>query len=157
MVEGMLQFYIYDFSELDPIDSGAFAFNARGLFDPFPGLDAYWMDEGAYPLLVEVDGRAAGLVLINTLSHLTGGRVERNMGEFFIARQYRRAGVATAALHKALALYPGRWEVAVVARNAPAKAFWPKAIAAAPNVSEVDVAQGDGVHWTGPIWHFLAS
>lgn len=157
IVEGLLQFYVYDFSEMDPIDSDAFAFDEYGLFTPFPGIDDYWRNEGAYPLLVRFDGRPAGLVLINTLSHVDGGTVERNMGEFFVARQYRRAGVATEALHQTLRLYPGRWEFAVVERNEKAKAFWPRAIAAARNVSDIACVAGDGVHWTGPIWSCLAA
>ena len=38
------------------------------------------------------------------------------------------------AVRQILAAYPGRWETAVVERNLAAEAFWPKAIAAAPNV-----------------------
>jgi predicted acetyltransferase len=82
--------------------------------------------------------------------------VERNMGEFFVLRKYRRRGVASEAVRQVLAAYPGRWEVAVVARNAAAQSFWPRAIAAAPNVSELERREGDGEHWRGPIWTFLA-
>jgi hypothetical protein len=45
----------------------------------------------------------------------------------------------------------------VVARNTGALAFWPGAIADAPNVSELVRHEGDGNHWTGPIFSFLAS
>lgn len=61
------------------------------------------------------------------------------------------------AVRQILAAYPGRWETAVVERELAAKAFWPKAIAAAPNVSEIVRHEGDGARWTGPIWSFLAS
>jgi hypothetical protein len=47
--------------------------------------------------------------------------------------------------------------VAVVERNAAAQVFWPWAIAAADNVSDLVRHEGDGQHWTGPIWSFLAS
>ena len=41
-------------------------------------------------------------------------------------------------------------------RNAAAKAFWPRAIAAVPGVWDLERAEGDGVHWRGPIWTFHA-
>ena len=77
------------------------------------------------------------------------------MGEFFVVRQHRRHGVATEAVQQVLSLYRGRWEVAVAERNVAAKAFWPKAIASAPNVSGIQRLEGDGVLWRGPIWTFL--
>ncbi len=75
------------------------------------------------------------------------------MAEFFVARKFRRRGDPPAILKA----YPGRREVAVMARNAGAQAFWPRAIAAAPNVSDIVRHEGDGAHWRGPIWSFLAN
>ncbi len=98
-----------------------------------------------------------GFALLNQHSHRDGGHVDRNMAEFFVARKHRRHGVASEAVRLVLAAYPGRWEVAVVARNAHAQDFWPRAIAAAPNVSDLVRHEGDGEHWRGPIWGFLAS
>jgi predicted acetyltransferase len=91
--------------------------------------------------------------LINTRSHC-GGRVEHNIAEFFVARKHRRRGVATEAVRQILALYPGHWEIAVAERNAAARAFWPHAIAAAPNICQLVRLEGDGEHWRGPIWSF---
>ena len=156
LIEGLSQFYIYDFSEMEPPGSENLEFDARGGFGPLPGLDDYWTQTDAYPLLIQVDDRPAGFALINGRSHLTGGPVERNMGEFFVARKHRRRGVAREAVRQVLALCPGRWEIAVAERNVAAKAFWPQAIAAAPNVSDIVRHQGDGEHWRGPIWSFLA-
>jgi hypothetical protein len=45
----------------------------------------------------------------------------------------------------------------VAERNVAAKAFWPRAIGAAPNVSELVQLEGDGTHWRGPIWSFQAA
>lgn len=157
LIEGLSQFYIYDFSELDPIDSTVFSFTEQGTFSPLPGIDDYWETGGAHALVIRFDGRAAGFVLINTQSHRNGETVERNMGEFFVARQYRRSGIATEALRQALERYPGQWEVAVVERNTAAKAFWPRAIAASPNVDDLVRIEGDGEQWCGPIWCFSAT
>lgn len=157
LVEGLSQFYIYDFSELDPIDSTVFPFTEQGVFSPLPDLDDYWGIDGAHALVIRFDGRTAGFVLINTRSHRNGQTVERNMGEFFVARQYRRSGIATEVLRQVLELYPGQWEVAVVERNTAAKTFWPRAIAAAPNVEGLVRVDGDGELWCGPIWCFTAT
>ena len=155
LLAGLMQFYIYDFSEFarNPAD---FRFNASGAFAPYPQLDRYFDAPNHWPLLIYADADIAGFALINQHSHRTGGHVERNMAEFFIGRPFRRNGIATLAFHRILELHPGAWEIAVALRNAPARVFWPRAIAAAPNVTELEQSDGDGVHWTGPIWSFRA-
>jgi len=152
LIEGLSRFYIYDFSELDADLSGLFAFDAAGRLGPLPGLDDFWGHDGRRALVIRWGDEAAGFALINTHSHLTGGEVEHNMAEFFVARRYRRRGVAMAAVRQILASYPGHWEFAVMARNLAAQAFWPKAIGAAPNVSGIVRHEGDGQHWRGPVW-----
>lgn len=156
LIEGLLQFYIYDFSEMDLPGTPGFPFNAEGRFDSYPALADYWRVQGLRPLLIHVNGELAGFALLNTHSH-HGGEVANNVGEYFVARRYRRDGVGARALHQMLALYPGRWEAAVVERNHAAKLFWPKAIATAPNTSDIERREGDGEHWQGPIWSFTAA
>lgn len=155
LLEGLMQFYQYDFSELDPEGSAAFAFDVRGQFEPYKPLPEYWREEGRVPLVIRVDGEAAGFALVNRHSHL-GGTPDWNMAEFFVARKFRRRGVATEAVRQVLARYPGRWEVAVLALNAVAQAFWPRAIGSAPNVSELTRHESDSETWRGPIWTFVA-
>ncbi|MDP1630803.1 MAG: GNAT family N-acetyltransferase [Caulobacter sp.] len=155
LIEGLFQFYLYDFSEMEPADVHDLVFEEDGRYRPFPPLAAYWDEADRWPLLIRVDGRPAGFALINTHSH-KGGRVERNMGEFFVARKYRGGGVAAEALRQLLALYPGRWEVAVLARNARALTFWPRAIAEAPGVRDLVRDDRDDNQWKGPIWSFVA-
>jgi predicted acetyltransferase len=156
LIEGMSRFYIYDFSEMESAGSDEMDFDQRGDFGVLPYLPEYWTESGRHALLIRLGDKPVGFALINTHSH-RGGSIERNMGEFFVARKYRRRGVAAEAVGQILALYPGRWEVAVVERNIAAKAFWPRAIAAAPNASDLVRLEGDGEHWRGPIWTFLAS
>lgn len=154
LLEGLFQFYAYDFSEFS--DGAEFEFDETGRIPIDPRLGLYWTEAERWPLLIRVGGRVAGFALINTLSH-QGGRIERNMAEFFIARRFRRNGIATAAAHVILRDYPGEWEIAVAARNAAALAFWPRAIVSARNVSDVVQLEGDGEHWRGPIWSFVAA
>jgi len=157
LLEGLMQFYLYDFSEMEPDGSDDFEFEPNGLFHPYRYLPDYWREAGRTPLVIRRDGRPVGFALLNQHSHRDGGHVERNMAEFFVARKHRRHGVASQAVRLILAANPGRWEVAVVARNAAAQSFWPRAIASAPNVSDLVRHEGDGQHWRGPIWSFLAS
>jgi predicted acetyltransferase len=154
ILEALAQFYVYDFSELEPPGSDALDFEAHGAFGPLPHLAEYWTDPDRHPQLIRLGDKLAGFALINTHSH-RGGQVERNMAEFFVARKFRRQGVASEAVRQILALCPGRWEVAVAARNTAALVFWPRAIAAA-GVTDLTRLEGDGVHWRGPIWTFVA-
>jgi predicted acetyltransferase len=156
LIEGLSRFYVYDFSEMEPAASRDFEFDDRGDLGTLPGLDAYWAREGFHPLVIRLGVHPIGFALVNTHSH-QGGAVERNMGEFFIARKHRRRGLATAAIHRILSLYPGEWEVAVVERNLAAKTFWPRAIASAPNIDGLLRIEGDGEQWRGPIWCFTAA
>jgi predicted acetyltransferase len=64
-----------------------------------------------------------GFALVNTQSH-HGSSIEHNMGEFFVARKYRRLGVATKAAGEILRQYPGAL-VAVAERNLAARMFCP--------------------------------
>jgi predicted acetyltransferase len=156
LMAGLMQFYFYDFSEMEPDGSAEMEFDAQGQFGAYPHLPDYWREAGRVPLIIRRGGHPVGFALLNQQSHLTGGHVERNMAEFFVARKHRRHGVAREAVRQILAAYRGRWEVAVVARNKGGLAFWPRAIEAAPNVSDLVCHEGDGEHWRGPIWSFLA-
>jgi hypothetical protein len=52
--------------------------------------------------------------------------------------------VATEAVGQILAQYPGHWEIAVTERNVAARAFWPRAIGTAPNISQLAELGRDG-------------
>jgi predicted acetyltransferase len=155
LIEGLMQFYIYDFSEMEPPASPSFEFGPDGLFAPYPGLERYWAEADRHPLIIRVNGRVAGFALVNSHSHVDDGHVERNMGEFFLARKHRGRGAADEAVRQIFQRLPGHWEVAVARRNTRALSFWPRAIAAA-GARDIVKSEGDGVHWTGPIWSFEA-
>ena len=156
LVENLFQFYVYDFSEFSGAATAEFEFDSNGRFAPSPSMDAYWTQADRKPLLIRSGGRLAGFALLNKHAH-SGAPVDWNMGEFFIARKFRRSGVASEALRQILAAYPGVWEIAIAGRNAPAKAFWPKAIAAAPNMSRLTSQEINDDRWRGPIWTFAAA
>ena len=155
LLAGLMQFYIYDFSELQPEGAAGFVFDGEGRYPDYLQLPNYWMEVDRTPLVIRAGDEVAGFALLNRHSHV-GGSPDHNMAEFFVARKYRRRGVAREAVREILARFRGRWEVAILERNTGARAFWPQAIAAAPNVTELALHPGDGDAWDGPVWTFLA-
>ncbi len=153
LIVGLIQFYIYDFSDLEPANSERFEPGSDGRFTDYLDVERYWEDPKCAALLIRRGDRAVGFALLNTLSH-SGGAIDRNMGEFFVMRKHRRGGVASAAARAIFRLYGGRWEVAIAERNQGAAIFWPRAIAATPGVTGLTTLQGDGIRWTGPILSF---
>jgi predicted acetyltransferase len=154
LLEGMLQFYQYDFSEMEPADSASFELEANGFFKAYQYVGTYWREPGRVPLIIRKGGLPVGFALLNDHSH-TSMPVDRNMAEFFVMRKHRRGGVASAAVAAILTAYPGHWEIAIVERNAGAKAFWPSAIAATRGVRDLRLLTGAGVEWSGPIYRFV--
>lgn len=153
VIARLMQFYIYDFTELLPPAKIPELLETGG-FDAYPALDSYWSDPDRSAWVIRADGKLAGFALLNKHAHL-GRPVEFNMAEFFVARPLRGQGVAREAFHQLLTQHPGVWEVAIGAYNKPAQSFWPRAIQAA-NVSDIETLDGDGVAWTGPVLRFRA-
>ncbi|MGE5674507.1 MAG: GNAT family N-acetyltransferase [Mycobacterium leprae] len=148
----LMQLYQYDVSEYDdalPDDEGRF---------PYPLLERYWIPEGIgaegrIHLLVRVDGRPAGFVLINTIGK---GRpdVDHHMAEFFIMRRWRRQGVGRTVATQVFRRYPGRWEVRQEAGNLPAQRFWRSVIGGFTGGRFEEVQYPD---WDGPVQVFDAT
>ncbi len=136
LIEGLLQFYFHDFSELYPGITADWELDGAGRYGAYPYLDSYWRDADRRPFLIEADGRAAGFALINAHSH-RGEAIDHAVAEFFVLRQYRRSGVGLRAARSIFANHPGRWELAIAAVNAAARAFWPKAVLDTPGVREL--------------------
>ena len=155
MIEGLFQFYVYDFSEFQPVESPDFELNAEGRFESYPYFDQYWADEACIPLLIQFGGRVVGFALINGLAH-SGGVVDHSMAEFFVLRKYRREAVGVLAVGQILRRYPGRWEIAIAARNTGALAFWPRALAHVPCVRDLVTREMDEPLWRGPILQFVS-
>lgn len=149
-VENLFQFYVHDFSDF--WETRQAELQEHGLFGLYPPLAAYWSEPGAEPLLIRADGAIAGFALIDRHSHC-GLPTDFNMGEFFVARHYRREGVGRAAAVAAIRERPGRWEIAVARRNLPAQPFW-RGIAAAIASGPVEELDRQDDRWNGPILRF---
>ncbi len=149
----LFQLYVHDFSE-------HWAGTARGelaedgTFEDYPHLDSYWTDADREALLVRVDGRIAGFVLLNAHSH-SGLPLDHAVAEFFVVRKHRRGGVGRAAAFAAIAPRGGQWELAVARRNTGALAFWRgvAAEAASGPVEELDAIEP----WNGTILRFVVA
>ena len=149
-VENLFQLYVHDFADFwatRQIELGE-----DGRFPPYPPLAAYWSEPGAEPWLIRADGDLAGFALIDRHSH-SGQPVEFNMGEFFVARPYRREGVGHIAALLSIGERRGQWEIAVARRNAPAHPFW-RGVAARAASGPVDEIDQDDARWNGMILRF---
>jgi predicted acetyltransferase len=146
-LHNLLQLYIYDWSELQPLDVGV-----DGRFEDYP-LDVYWRDAWRHPFLIRVDGQLAGLALVSERSRLTGSAGVTDMAEFFIMRRYRRKGAGLAAAFAAFDRFKGPWEVRQRDDNEGATAFWRRVITRYTNGKYQEARWNDSA-WTGPVQRF---
>jgi len=148
----LVQLYVHDFNDfLAP--GRKIAPGEDGRFPDVLRLDDYWSEADRAVWFIRAGGALAGFALLNRHSHC-GLPVDHNMGEFFVARPYRRDGIGARAAIDLINSHPGQWEIAVGARNVPALAFWPRVIAGT-GASAIEVIEGDGKRWTGPITRFV--
>jgi len=152
-VENLFQFYVHDFADFWA--ERQVEFDEDGRFPAYPLLAAYWSEAGAEPFVIRADGKLAGFVLIDRHTH-SGLPVDFNMGEFFVARHYRREGVGRAAALKAIGERRGQWEIAVARRNLPAQPFW-RGVAAACASGKVDEIDQNDARWNGLILRFVVA
>jgi predicted acetyltransferase len=118
VIANLIQLYLYDMTESMPFPVGP-----DGRFE-YDFLERFWR----FPYLTYADNEIAGFALVIDECPLTGRNPCWFMAEFFVLKAYRRGGVGQAALRAALALHPGDWHIAVPHANAPAGAFWNKAL-----------------------------
>ncbi|MEJ8307342.1 GNAT family N-acetyltransferase [Saccharibacillus sacchari] len=140
----LLELYKYDFTAYDPEDV-----NESGLYE-YRDLDSYWNVPGHYPFLLRADGKLAGFALIRRFEADSGSGHE--MVEFFVLKKYRGYGLGRAAAQRLFAAFPGAWKLSVMENNAPALAFWQRAIFSCPAASDhIERREED---WEGPVLQF---
>jgi predicted acetyltransferase len=147
VLSNLLQLYVYDWSEIRPLDVGG-----DGRFDDYP-LDAYWLEDWRHAFLMRVDGKLAGFALVSERSRLTGAAGVTDMAEFFVMRRYRRAGVGRAAAFAAFDRFKGPWEVRQRTENVEATAFWRRTIDRYTNGNYREDALNDST-WVGLVQRF---
>jgi GNAT superfamily N-acetyltransferase len=106
-VERLLQAYLFEFD---------------GRSEPYPYLDAYWVDPERAPFLIEADGRAVGICLIRIRED--GWRI----AEFAVEPSHRRAGIGRRAVEalveRARRAGARHLEAKIHPRNGDALLFW---------------------------------
>jgi predicted acetyltransferase len=122
ILANLLELYSHDFCDFVALEIGP-----DGRFG-YSDLDIYWTEPARHPLLVYVDNRLAGFVLIDGLLRGSPDMMVWDVAEFFVLRGYRRTGIGTQVAHQVWKRFPGRWEVRVIVSNEPAYRFWHHAI-----------------------------
>ena len=122
VIQNLMQFYIYDFSEYVKYDVAD-----NGLFAPYPHLDDYWKEtNNKFPYIIKKDDKYIGFVLVKFIE--SQERMYFSIAEFFILKKYRRTGIGKAIAIKVFNLHKGQWEVFQKESNKPAQIFWKKVI-----------------------------
>lgn len=142
ILANLFELYAHDFSEFHDIE-----LSENGRFG-YKNLSLYWSEPSRFPLLIKVDGRLAGFVLVKQGSEISGDAKTWDIAEFFVLPGYRRRGVGTVTAHQVWRQFPGAWEVRVMESNGAARSFWERAIAAFTGGSVPSVrVEKDGVPW----------
>lgn len=115
ILQNLMQFYIYEFSQYIP----TIKMEANGLFAPYP-LGEYWINPNLHPFFIKKDDEFIGFALVEK-----GSEEEPNsIVEFFISSKYKGKGFGKAAATKIFQMFSGHWEVTQIEKNYPAQAFW---------------------------------
>jgi predicted acetyltransferase len=141
----LLQLYAHDFSEFHEIEVGA-----DGRFG-YNDLPLYWRDPNRHALLVTMNGKLAGFVLVRRISDISTNELVWDLAEFFVLRGYRRHGVGTTASHQVWRRFPGLWQVRVMRSNRDGHRFWDHAIAAFTG----QTIESAVVEKNGKLWHYF--
>lgn len=126
LLANLLELYIHDMSEVFPhLELGP-----DGRFG-YRRLPLYWSEpDRRFAFLIRCDGRIGGFVLVTRGSPAVSDPNVLDVAEFFVVRQYRRAGVGRQAVFLLWDRLPGKWIVRVLEENRGALAFWRAAVAA---------------------------
>jgi predicted acetyltransferase len=115
-------------------------------------LDLYWQEPQRQPFLIRKGNAVPGFALVNAWSP-SRRPIDQAIAEFFIAQEFRRTGIGSAAALKILAGKAGWWEIGIQKSHDPARRFWSYVVAHVPNAVP-EWLTGDGQRWSGPILRF---
>ncbi|CAN5904793.1 GNAT family N-acetyltransferase [soil metagenome] len=140
----MLELYQHDLSDIWDQD-----LDAHGEYGY--ALDRFWHDPDCHAFVATVDGRYAGVALVDGQVKL--GQAGFWMSQFFVLKKYRRRGVGDTLATTLFDRLPGRWEVGQMPDNLPAQAFWRRVIGAytSQGFDERAIVTGE---WVGIIQSF---
>ncbi|MCE7010555.1 GNAT family N-acetyltransferase [Kibdelosporangium philippinense] len=125
VLANLVQLYLYDFSEI----RDDLKLSPHGTFI-YRYLDTYFTEPDREAYFIMADAELAGFAMVRSDVDDDGSW---NVAEFFVARQYRRRGVATEAARSLFALHPGEWTLTFDHANKPAVVFW-RSVATEPYI-----------------------
>ena len=136
-------FYLHDLTEFD---EHYYTLSDRGLWEP-DHLPSWLQDDTDHPLIIRQSEAPVGFALVNRAPsvHVMPGFRFR-LAEFFILKRYRRTGIGLRAAHALFDRFRGRWQLSVLARNAPAIAFWRRVLGDQASLQEESGSSGDIVY-----------
>lgn len=144
VLRNLFQLYVYDFSELLPLDLAA-----SGLFEP-PLGEEWWTREDHFAFFIRSAeaGKLIGFALVRRGSRVTDASDVMDVAEFFVVRGARARGVGSAAAHALFARFDAPWEIRVRESNLPAQKFWSRVVSGWQGVQPTpEPFVRDGVSW----------
>jgi predicted acetyltransferase len=150
LFQRLMQLYLYDFSEFIPL-----YLDEQGLFEQTI-LDDYFRNPTKTPFLIKANAQIGGFVLVNSEPLLAINSGGMRLKEFFVLRGFRKQGIGRRAAQAVFDVFPGRWELGVVALNIAAQAFWQSTIESYTAGNYHKVVRADN-QWNGPIFSFDTS
>jgi predicted acetyltransferase len=146
-LRALFELYVYDFSELLPLDvrdDGRFA---------TPPLDRHLADGRGHSFLFRSAGKLAGFALVSPRSYFDGDEGVHDLAEFFVMRRYRRHGLGARAAAAVFDQFNGRWEVRQKRENVAAIAFWRRVIGDYTG-GRFEDGERDDERWRGAVQRF---
>jgi predicted acetyltransferase len=145
----LMQLYLYDLGTIDGWD-----ISSDGRFGNARSIERFWTQRGRRAFFIRVGRVLAGFALIHNRAHFAGAGTHE-ISEFFVLRKYRRQGVGRRAATRLFDMFPGSWEVAELASNVGAQAFWREVIAGYTNGNFEDTERAHD-DWRGRVQLFRA-
>ena len=118
IIKNLYSLYLHDLSEYTNEDV-----SLKGLYDT-KFLDLFWRKDGLIPLLIKVDSKIAGFVLLQSGQYAPSTGEDYYISQFFILREYRRKGVDKKTVKKLFSQFSGKYLVGQIPNNKPAINFW---------------------------------
>jgi predicted acetyltransferase len=136
----LLQLSEYDFSEFISTDV-----NDEGIYE-YDYFDCYFTDEDRFIFTLKVNGKYAGIALINNYAYVIKSENAICMAEFFILKKYRRKGFGKLFVYKIFDSLRGDWELFQHKVNTIALKFWTTIIGEYTNgnYKAIDITNDDG-------------
>jgi predicted acetyltransferase len=115
-LRGMLSAYLHELSQYGDVDL------------TYRFFDSYWSDADRWAYFIETQESIAGFFLVNTWAP-SGKGADFALAECYLLPAFRGAGYGKTAFSSLLQSRPGVWELSVMSRNLPARAFWQRTLA----------------------------